>query len=144
MFDLPFIRNYRKFKTLKTHQFSLFKFKNHAILGPFNDAGNFQLLRSSVVSNFVRDHAHFLSILLNAFRCASMREIIQTRLVIPTTCGDSYTVGVATAPTTFRFAQPFLCNAPPTFVRFDRFLDSKRTFSTAGSQSYRNRRRFGI
>ena len=45
---------------------------------------------------------------------------------------------------TFRLAPPTLCSAPPTCVRFDRFLASKRSFSTAGSQNYRIRRHFCI
>ena len=54
--------------------------------------------------------------------------------------GVSYTAGGAIAPTTFRFAPPTLSSVPPTCVRFDRFLTSKRTFSTAVSQSHRIRR----
>ena len=56
---------------------------------------------------------------------------MQTRVEFPI-----HAVGGATAP-------PTLCSAPPTFVRFDRFLASKRTFFTAGLQSYRIRRPFG-
>ena len=37
-----------------------------------------------------------------------------------------------------------LCAPPHQFVRFDRFLASKRSFSTAGSQNYRIRRHFCI
>ena len=40
----------------------------------------------------------------------------------------------AVTPPTVRFAPPTLCYVPPSVVRFDRFLASKRTLSTAGSQ----------
>ena len=60
-----------------------------------------------------------------------------------TTGGVSYTVGWGDCPTNFQVCPTTLCPAPLTFVRCNRFLASKLTFSNAGSQIYRIRRLFG-
>ena len=77
-------------------------------------------------------------------------------VVYPTSIYAAYirTIGISVTGTrpqhmhtvnkpTFGFAPITLCSVPPNCVRSDRFLASKRMFSTAGSQSYRIRRHFG-